>query len=515
MFIKNRRIHFFRLSHYTESVRSHIRTASLPPYLMIIHKRKFSRAIVTMALPLILSGCAGKPVALDSPEHQSLIAHDRGVAEQNKIVEMSLSEALERGIAYNLDARVAAMEVLSQDSSVTVEQLEALPGLTYSRSYIQRSNNGASSSRSVLSGLQSLEPSQSSDRQRQVQELQTTWNLLDAALALSEAQTAKDNTKIAAERYIKVVQNIERDIYAAYWRALVYQETRSATEELLTRGSRQVDNLNIATDEKLMSVDSAGDKISMISERQRNLRDLNNSLSLSETELKGLLSIPQSARLALKKPSTSEIKNYQSLLNQDVASQEWQALKSRPEMREEILQKNVALRDVKEEVIRTFPGGELFFSYNTDTNSFLYDSDWTMFTAKLVQNVLNIFTLPARYEAAQRKEAVADARRQALSAAVLAQVHIARTRLDNNVAAYNDAQKISKTMLRRAEALKLKSSSGFTSGGDAVLARLDGQISAIRAQMAYADVQDSAAALINTLGQRVSNDVTIASAVKR
>lgn len=471
---------------------------------MVVHNFIHRASPLILAISLILTGCGGEVVSLDSAAHESLLTRDRVESGAGETITLTLSEAIDRGIKENLDARVAALEVLVQDGNVTLDQLNALPSLKSSRGYVGRSNDGASSSRSVISGLQSLEPSQSTETDRLVSEFTASWNLLDAALALNEAQSTKDETKIAGERYTKVIQNIERDIYSAYWRALAFQNSRGATKRLLVDCEDQNRKVMMATDERLLSASTASEKISRLADRQRTLRDYNNKLSLADYELKGLLSLSQNSNLVLKQPTKAEENAYKALLSADIKAQEWAALKNRPEMREDILQKNVALRNIRSEIIKTLPGADLMFSYNNDSNKYLQDDTWMNFSASIVQNILNVFTAPARISAAQDKATLEDAKRQALSAAILAQVHIARHRLENSQMIYNDTRIASRITQRRAEAAATEKASGLSSGYDALVTRMEGQIESIRAQMAYADLQDSYAAFANTLGQRLS-----------
>ena len=442
-------------------------------------------------------------MSLDSGAHDVLLHDDVVDTGYGQTITLSLSDALKRGVVENLDARVAAMEVLVQQGNVTVNQLEALPSMKSSRGYVGRSNDGASSSRSVISGLESLEPSQSTETDRLVSEFTASWNLLDAALALHEAQSTKDEVKISGERYTKVIQNIERDVYSAYWRALAHQKTRALTKSLLIDSESQKRKLMQAADERLLSAAAVSEKISRLSEQQRILRDFYNRLSLADSELKGLLSLSQNANLQLLPPSKSEEKAYKSLLSGTVQSLEWQALKNRPEMREDILNKNIAVRNIRQEAIRTLPGADLFFSYNSDTNKYLQDNQWMNFSASIVQNVLNVFTAPARIQAAKNQEKLADAKRQALSSAILAQVHIARNRLEASELAYQDTQMASRITKRRADAAQMEKGTGFASGYDALSTRMAGQIEGLREKIAFADLQDSYAALVNTLGARI------------
>jgi multidrug efflux system outer membrane protein len=470
---------------------------------------------------LVLSGCGSSSVQLDSQAHEDLLRRDRTASgqsedKQNQVIELSLAQAIERGLTHNLDARVAALEALSQQDSVTLAQLQALPGVDLSGGYVGRSNLGASSSRSILTGQQSLEPSQSTEQHRRVASLEASWNLLDAALALADAAKADEEAKIAGERYNKVVQNVERDVYTAYWRALAYQSGHEQAQKLLHESSAYIDNLDNAAAQKLVSSDQAGEKMAMLAERQRTLRDLHDRMQLAEVELKGMLSLPLGSKLILTSRQKDVSSDIKKLMAEDISAQEWAALKIRPEMREEILKRNVTLQDTRREILQTFPGMDLVFSKEYDSNKYLVDTNWSNFSAKIVQSVTSLFTLPARYNAAKNKEAVAGARRQALNSAILAQVHIARARLVSAGDMAKTNQIARKSASRKSHGVAGKASQGMATQMDAMLAQLDYQIESMRADMAYADMQDAYAAMKMTLGRPLIEDsLVIASAERR
>ncbi|MBU0858796.1 MAG: TolC family protein [Alphaproteobacteria bacterium] len=462
-------------------------------------KRHLASSAGTALLLLLLSGCGAAPVALDTAAHHERVTSDRAIAERDAIHELTLRGALARGVEYNLDGRVAALETLSTQKNISVEKLKAIPGIEASGGYKGRSNDGGTSSRSVITGQQSLEPSQSTEQHRRVASLNTTWNLLDTAIALTEARSADDRAGIAQERYIKVVQNIERDVYAAYWRAWVHQENHAANNHLIERAAKQLSNINQAVDENLISADAAGEKVAQISDRLRTLREMNEQLALADIELKSLLSLPLENPVKLAAPEGAE--NYRHILSESMDELTWEALLSRPEMREEILQKNVAQRDVKMEVLRTLPGADLFLGLNYDGNKFLSDSTWGDFSALVTQSLTSLLTVVARRDAALKKEEVADARRQALSAAILAQTWIARQRLASGDEAYRDNIASGKAAQRRATVVTEKAGAGFTSGEGLVQSQIEAQIETLRAAISQAELQDSYAAMMNTLGR--------------
>lgn len=475
---------------------------------MRLKTRNFIWLLIGLGV-ILPGGCSGTTVDLDSPSHSQMLVADRdvsgqGYAEQGRIIKLSLDDAIKRGFERNLDARVAALEALSQQDAVTLAQLKALPGIDLSGGYTGRSNPGASSSRSAATGQESLEPSISTEQHRRVASLEANWNLLDAALALADAAKADDEAKVAGERYAKVVQNVERDIYSAYWRALAYQDIRDQSKALMNNAARQIEKIDGAASDKLISSAEAGEKMSIISDRQRTLRDLHDRLQLAEIELKGMLSLPLDSKLILTTKRKDIEPDVRRMLGENISNQEWNALQSRPEMREEILKKNMTVRDTRREIFQTFPGIDLLVSNEYDSNKFLVDPSWSNFSAKIAQSITGLITLPSRYNAAKTKEAVADARRQALSSAILAQVHIARTRLGalNDV---NTSMRLSqKAASRKSQALAGKKAQGMASGQDALLAQLESDIEKIRSGLAYAELQDAYAAMNTTLGRSIS-----------
>lgn len=124
--------------------------------------KKFLWPLLGLAA-ILPAGCGGSTVKLDSNDHAQLLQKDRSVVhedgESQQTIKLSLEEAISRGYAKNLDARVAALEELSQQKNITLAQLRALPGVEVSGGYAGRSNEGASSSESILTRQQSLEPS--------------------------------------------------------------------------------------------------------------------------------------------------------------------------------------------------------------------------------------------------------------------------------------------------------------------------------------------------------------------
>lgn len=451
-----------------------------------------------------LISCTADRMSLNSPEHKTQLQKDIDDTQNGAIpqaIELSVEDALQRALLANLDARVSALETLSKEDDIDLARLQALPGMQITSSHLGRSNEGASSSRSLDTGTQSLVPSYSTDRYRTTTEMSASWDILNIMLAVAQSRIAKDEALIAQERHAKVLDNIQRDVYSAYWRTKAYQDTRDKTQNLIEQTRKHLSDIDLARREKLLSATQAANIKNAFMQQYETLNAVHNDLALAEIELKSLLSLPQSTTLTLTSNPDSYQKQIKTFLRDDMAKLEEEALFNRPEMRETYIQKNIDRQNIRNEILRTLPGAELFFAANKDTNQFLADSDWLSYSASLTQNLISFFTLPARKRAAENIELLGDARRIALTAAILTQVHLARHRMQTALDEYKDAKSSGQIAKDLAFAEEKRHKEGLASLSESLPAILKAQADHVRALQAEAEMQDALAALLETLGR--------------
>lgn len=466
-----------------------------------------------IVLSMLLYGCTSAPVELDTARHEATITEDRQRSQNNaavpKTIKLSVDEALDIAVHENLDARVSALEYIGAQDSVTLEKIRALPAIEYTQTRHGRSNEPASSSLSILTGDESLEPSVSTERYRSTRDITLNWNLIDVATVLLEAKTASDRAEISKERHKKVIQNIHRDVYAAYWRVWADDKTRKQTHALINDTKKHMRNIDAAAKDKLISQDDAIRRKTPYLETISALKTLQNEAGLAQIELKSLLNLPQSTTVILTSNPQDIAGHTGQLLKADIETLELAALRSRPEMRESFIEKNISIRDTKKEIVRSMPGAELFFALNRDTNKFLVNESWRSYSIGLVQNIANLLSLPDRYLIARKNEDLNEARRVTLSAAIIAQVHIARHNLVHTQDLYTLASSEQKSAQYQAFSAQKKQHIGNVSKGEVLLSRLQAQEKTLQSYQSLAAAQDAYAALINTLGHEVGERVSI------
>ena len=182
-----------------------------------------ARGVVIAALCALLGGCAVTPKPLTDDDNRAAVRRslERVAAGQEPIAApIGLYEAMARALKYNLDYRVELMTQALRQSEVDLTRYDLLPQLAANAGFTSRSNDAGASSRSLLSGRESLEPSTSTERTVTTSDLTLSWDILDFGLSYVRAHQKADESLAAMEQRRKVANRIIEDVRTAYWRAV-------------------------------------------------------------------------------------------------------------------------------------------------------------------------------------------------------------------------------------------------------------------------------------------------------
>ena len=460
--------------------------------------KKLTYALLGIGL---LSACA--PADVTHNAVQETVTKDLAAVYQHGevVTALKLEDVLARALRYNLDTKVAELEAVIGRDDVTIDMLNALPSVSGKVQRVGRNNPGGSSSLSLLTGLQSLQPSISSDQYRTTYQLSAEWNLLDAGINLARARSTSDHALIAQERRRKIYHGVVQDTYSAFWRAAASQAALPHIDELLQQSKDQLAIMDEEMRAGIVPLSQSQEKKARLLDKRKQLTDLKEGLLLAEIELKTLIDYP------LDQPIKLDLEGHDWLsagrvpqIKGDMLELEETAFQNRPELREEILNKRISSRDIKLSILETIPGFSIFSAYNKDSNQYLADPEWVDWTLGLTQSITKLVTLPARHQRAVHVDELSDKRRQALVAAIITQVHVSKARYDFLVSSYNDILDIDQNnqdILQRAENF---GKVGMMSQPDILNARIDARISDINKIFAYTTVQDAYGRFINTMG---------------
>ncbi|WP_271411398.1 TolC family protein [Pseudomonas sp. Q1-7] len=471
-------------------------------------------------LALAVTGCAVTSQPIDRSVSEQRARQD--LATMFKDQEplsgpLTLHQAMARAVKYNLEARLKVMEEALAKRQVDLATFDMLPRMAMEAGYAGRSNVSASSSQSVLTNTQSLEPSTSQDRDRGVADLTMVWNVLDFGVSYVSAKQQADQRLIVEERRRKVVHTIIQDVRSAYWRAV-------AADRLL----QQIDSLMARVDEargssQRMSAERIGDPVQALSyqraliEATRQLEEQRRALSLAKTELAALINLPLNTDFSLAAADGYAVPE----LKVDIARLEEEALASRPELREQDYQARISAAETRKAMLRLLPGLEFSAGGHYDSNSFLVNQSWADYGVKVTWNLFNALSAPAAIDVAKAGENVAAARRQAMSMAVLAQLYVANANYHEAQRQFQTNQELAKLDGEIAEQLRNRYKTQSIGELDLIQGELNTLQAQLKRDLSYAELRNAYAQLfvsagVDPLPETLPDDklATIASALQ-
>ncbi|MBK5351828.1 TolC family protein [Pseudomonas sp. TH41] len=404
--------------------------------------KKSQKLFGASLLALAVSGCAvtSEPI-------------ERGVSEQRAKSDLlsmyrdqeplsgplTLHQAMARAVKYNLEGRLKIMEEALAKRQLDLASFDMLPRMALDAGYVGRNNTSGSSSQSVSTGAQSLEPSTSQDRDRRVADLTMVWNVLDFGVSYINAKQQGDQRLIVQERRRKVVNTIVQDVRSAYWRAVAAERLLKQIDSLMARVDAARNNSQSMSEQRIGDpVQALGYQRSLI-EATRQLEEQRRALSLAKTELATLINLPMGTDLTLATPEDYPIPE----LKVGMANLEQEALASRPELREQDYQTRISAAETRKAMLRLLPGLEFSAGGHYDSNSFLVNDKWADYGVKVTWNLFNVISAPAAIDVAKAGEEVAKARRQAMSIAVLAQLYVANANYREALRQFQTNQQLS------------------------------------------------------------------------
>lgn len=450
-------------------------------------------------LALAISGCAvtSQPIERSVSEQRAQSDLQAMFADQEPLNgPLTLHEAMARAVKYNLEARLKVMEEAMAQRQVDLATFDMLPRMALSAGYAGRNNVSASSSQSIETGTQSLEPSTSQDRDRGVADLTMVWNVLDFGVSYVSAKQQGDQRLIVQERRRKVVHTIIQDVRSAYWRAVAADRLLSQIDSLMTRVAEARDNSQRLSEQRI------GDPIQALSyqraliEATRQLEEQRRALSLAKTELATLINLPLGTQVELAPETGYQVPE----LKVELGTLEQEALASRPELREQDYQARISAAETRKAMLRLLPGLEFSAGGHYDSNSFLVNQSWADYGVKVTWNLFNVLSAPAAIDIAKAGQEVADARRQAMSMAILAQLHVANANFREAQRQFRTSQQLAGLDGQIVEQLRNR----YKAQGIGELELIQGELNTLQADLrrdlAYAELRNSYGQLFASVG---------------
>jgi len=382
------------------------------------------RALVAALTTIAVAGCTVRPVPLSMADRRAALAGDQQAMFGNQQPlqgPITLEEAMARALKYNLDSRVKLMEAALAQRQLDLSNFDLLPKLVAAAGYGRRDNTLGSSSRSVLTGQQSLEPSTSSDRNERYADLGLSWNILDFGVSYYGAKQQADRLLGLQERRRKVVQLLMQQAREAFWQATGAQRLQAQAEPLLVQARSALDDSRrIETNNLTAPLEALAYQRELL-ELVLQLEAIRGQLMQAKPKLAALMDLEPGKPFELVAAETFD----EPVLRISADQMEETALLNRPELIEAAYGERIGLNETHKAMASLLPGVQLSVGTHYDSNSFLVNDSWTDLGVKASWNLLNLLNAASIRAAAKAHFDVARGQRLAANVAVLAQVHVA------------------------------------------------------------------------------------------
>jgi outer membrane protein TolC len=406
-------------------------------------------------------------------------------------------EAIARALKYNLDQRVELMQEAVKLGELTLATQQGLPAIVASSGYAGRDNTLASSSQSVLTGRQSLEPSTSTSRENVLGDLALSWNILDFGLSYVRSRQAADQLLIQQEARRKALNRIVEDVRTAYWRT-------AASERLLSRlGALEGRTRKAIADARALATERSTPPVAALSyerellEIRREAQRIEGELRVSRGQLAALMNLPPDAPFRLKAaPTPANIR----LLDIPPRKLVGLALVNRPEMRELAYRARINERELDAALLELLPGLNAVIGANTDSNRFLFHSSWVGWGVKASWNLMKIAQYPAKKELIDAQGRLIDQRSLALAMAVMTQVHVSRARFVHARKELDTARRIRDLQRRLLQHVAAAAATDRTGEQALIREEMNLIVAEVRHDLAYANMQNAVATIYASLG---------------
>ena len=455
---------------------------------------------MTSGVGLILVACTSAPQIITEAEAARNAADARSTitAQHEPVTQaISLYEAMARALKYNLDHHVSMMELDLAKADYDLSRYDLLPKVVANGGYYGRSNEAGSSSLSLLSGRESLEPSTSTDRNVFSADLTASWNVLDFGLSKIRSEQLANESLIYEERRRKAVIQIMEDVHRSYWRAVSSERLNNRLAALESDVKQAFDQSRALYVSRKTAPMPALSYQRELNDIQSQAQTMSRALKMAKMELASLMGLAPNQTFTLRMPSQDKnpvrlAMGYDEMI--DIA------LVNRPEVRETIYAKRIGEKEMKKAVLEALPSLEAFAGLDTSSNSFLFNKDWADYGVRASWNLLTVFGTSARKKKAAARLKLEEERGLAAAMAVMTQVGVSRSRYESLMEEYVTASQgaqVQSDILNQVEALSKASSA---SRQTLVRERMNALIAEARRDTVHAEMKEAAAQIYSSLG---------------
>ncbi len=464
--------------------------------------RRSLRAFLLSSAVFAVAACAVAPEPFTAEETKARVEKDKALIFGSSApitAPIGLEEAMARAIKFNLDHRVEMLNQVVSQRQLDLSSYDLLPKLVTQAGLSSRSNDSASSSESILTHTQSLEPSISSERTDVSAQTALTWNILDFGVSYIRARQNADRTLIADEQRRKVIHNILQDVRTTYWRAVAAERLLGRIDPLLKRTEAAFKDAQALEKQSVRPpLEELQYQRALLDTLER-LRALRRDLVGAKTQMAALMNLRPGTEFHVKVPANDGSFEIPTLAAAP-AEMEEAALYRRPELIQASYESRISRAETHRILLEMLPGISFNVGGNYDSNRYMVNNAWASYGTSVAWNLLTVFSTPARLDLADADQQLKEVKRAALSMAVLAQVDVAALRYQQAVEEFKIAQTQAEVEHRIYQQLSVAGALRQVGDLPVIQAEAENVFATLRQDNAYANLQNAYGGVMVSMG---------------
>lgn len=455
--------------------------------------------LIGITLTAFLTGCTVTPDLVTEDEVTARVKEDTSKMYLNQDVisgPITLEVAVARSLKYNLDYRLKQMESALALGITDYSKFEMWPKLLLSAGYNTRNNDSGGTSIGIQDGILSLRPSTSQTRDYAQAGAEFSWNVLDFGVSYYRSKQNANQYLIAEERRRKLVQNMIQDVRAAYWRALGAQRLAVEAQSTLARADTALMRSREAETQKIISPALALNYQRALLDATSLLNQRRQDLDFAKHELSAMMSVPPGTTFTLTETQEAALPPVPT----NFLALEEMALLQRPELREEDFKKRITADETRKQFLSVFPNLNVAAGLQYNSNDFLFNKNWQQASVGVTWNLLRLFSIPDLERTQDQQIKVDQARRLALSMAIITQLRVSVERYRLAVEDHKLAEQAASVDRRLATFTKASVSAKLENELEAIRTEARAVLGAYQSANTYANAQIAFGRLYNALG---------------
>jgi len=463
---------------------------------------KYALANCFVLAAMTMSGCATTAVKYNADNID--IATDRLLRPQAEALDvegpLNIDQVRNRTLTHNSDYARAQTQLVETVRKAGKRGKDLLPQV-YASSYGSWRNNASASVGKKVDDTSSTMPQDfytAQDRAVAISNFTTSWNLLEIGLSGFKANRRAINAYSETEQNQYLCNKLMVDVENAYWRAVAFEQAEKKANWLKSRVTYALDlsqqRANAKPETKLQELMFQRELIDI----NRWYQSLYRSLISAKPDLARLMNLPAGTKFELQSKRLPS--NLGELGKQDAVSLIAAAYKNRPEIRQSLYKADLTELKNEEDLWRHLPAMRLFLGGNSNTNSFVLNSNFASAGASLSWDLLRMGQIGKTKRNGKINFDNDKLQTEILASAIMAQVMISREQMHKLDYDLSLAWKALFIQGEITDDLVVDVASGKKPETYLVKEELMRELSYIREQMARAELHTAKARLQQSIG---------------